>query len=363
MIKYNPDNERLKHRYYAFLKQAKGRDDATIDGVSMALRRFEEHTKFKDFRTFRPEQAVSFKAHLAKRANATTGKPLSKATQHQTSNALKTFFQWLSAEPGYRSRITYSHADYFNLSEKDVRVATAKRNRPVPSLEQIHHVLRLMPYGTETEKRDRALVAFLLLTGMRDGAVASMRIGLVNLDDACVFQDARLVKTKFAKTFRSWFFPVGGNALDVVTGWIGYLANDKLYGPDDPLFPISKVINGPNLHFIGAGLERRSWTNAGPIRKIVKEAFLKAGFAPFNPHSFRKTLVRLGQQLCKTPEEFKAWSQNLGHEDVMTTFSSYGDLDDHRRRQVLTDIMIEPSKNETQADERKRLIKRLGELG
>ena len=172
MTKYNPDNERLKHRYYAFLKQAKGRDDATIDGVSAALRRFEEHSRFKDFRTFRPEQAVSFKAHLAKQASATSGKPLSKATLHQTANALKAFFQWLSAEPGYRSRITYSHADYFNLSEKDVRVATAKRNRPVPSLEQLNHVLSRMPSSSETEVRDRALVAFLLLTGMRHPFVA-----------------------------------------------------------------------------------------------------------------------------------------------------------------------------------------------
>jgi hypothetical protein len=32
----------------------------------------------------------------------------------------------------------------------------------------------------------------------------------------------------------------------------------------------------------------------------------------FNPHSFRKTLALLGGRICKTPEEYKAWSQNLG---------------------------------------------------
>jgi len=40
----------------------------------------------------------------------------------------------------------------------------------------------------------------------------------------------------------------------------------------------------------------------------------------FNPHSFRNTLVRLGQEICRSPEEFKSWSQNLGHEKVLTTF-------------------------------------------
>jgi hypothetical protein len=28
--------------------------------------------------------------------------------------------------------------------------------------------------------------------------------------------------------------------------------------------------------------------------------------------------VRLGQRLCRTPEESKAWSQNLGHESEAT---------------------------------------------
>lgn len=30
----------------------------------------------------------------------------------------------------------------------------------------------------------------------------------------------------------------------------------------------------------------------------------------YGPHSFRKTLARLGQQACETPEQVKAWSQS-----------------------------------------------------
>ena len=44
--------------------------------------------------------------------------------------------------------------------------------------------------------------------------------------------------------------------------------------------------------------------------------FEQAGLPYFNPHSFRKTLVQLGETTCQSPEEFKAWSQNLGHEGV-----------------------------------------------
>jgi integrase/recombinase XerD len=61
------------------------------------------------------------------------------------------------------------------------------------------------------------------------------------------------------------------------------------------------------------------------MRTIFKDAFKTANLPYFNPHSFRKTLVRLGQTLCQSPEEFKAWSQNLSHEEVLTTFYSYGE--------------------------------------
>ncbi len=73
------------------------------------------------------------------------------------------------------------------------------------------------------------------------------------------------------------------------------------------------------------GVARENWSNANPIRAIFKTAFTQAGLEYYNPHSFRDTLVRLGEIVCRTPEEFKAWSQNLGHEQVLTTFSSYGE--------------------------------------
>jgi len=58
---------------------------------------------------------------------------------------LKRFFQWLAGQPGFKSKFQYSDADYFNLSEKDVRVATAKRQQKATTLEQVkpHNQLNL----------------------------------------------------------------------------------------------------------------------------------------------------------------------------------------------------------------------------
>ena len=59
--------------------------------------------------------------------------------------------------------------------------------------------------------RNRAVVAFTLLTGARDGAIASLKRKHVDVVDGKVVQDAREVRTKFSKTFTTWFFPVGRN--------------------------------------------------------------------------------------------------------------------------------------------------------
>jgi integrase len=88
-------------------------------------------------------------------------------------------------------------------------------------------------------------------------------------------------------------------------------------------------------HFVASGLDRKHWSNAGPIRKIFKDAFAAAGLPYFNPHSFRNSLALLGGQICKSPEAYKAWSQNLGHENVLTTFLSYGDVAPHRQAEII----------------------------
>ena len=40
-------------------------------------------------------------------------------------------------------------------------------------------------------------------------------------------------------------------------------------------------------------------------------------------------------QRCRTPEEYKAWSQNLGHEHVLTTFCSHGDVSCYRQSEIM----------------------------
>ena len=341
MLKHNPNNERIKHKYFTFLKEAMRVSETTIDGVAKALARFEEHNKYKDFKTFRHEQATSFKKQLIEQKALYKDTKLSKSTLHSTFAHLKRFFEWLAREQGYKSRIQYSDAEYFNTSNKDLQVAMARRVQKVPTVEQIKHVLAGIPRNTEIEQRNRALIAFTLLTGARDSAIASAKLKHINLEEGSFDQDARDVKTKFSKTFKTTFFPVGVEIKQIVNDWVTYLKTEKLYGNDDPLFPMTE--NGLDEHqqFTCIGLKLKHWSTASPIREIFRESFQSVGLSYFNPHSFRHTLVQLGYVVCKKDiESLKAWSQNLGHDSMLTTLYSYGEIAPHRQSEILQGLAV-----------------------
>lgn len=346
MSKHNAANTRIKREYFHYLKEARRRDEQSIDQVAKALARFEEVTGHKDFKRFHREQAVAFKKRLGAEKNARTGKPLARATVHSTLSALREFFIWLAGQPGYKSRIAYCDADYFNLSEKDVRIAKAAREKPVPTLEQVHLVLATMPTETDIEKRNCALIALALLTGARAAALASLKLKHIDLEQGCVHQDARDVKTKGSKTFTTWFCPVGGDAIQIVSDWCERLRAGLFWGDDDPLFPKTLMGLGEQGGFQAVGLTREHWSGTGPIRAIYRDAFAAADLPYFNPHCFRDALVQLGERICTTPEQFKAWSQNIGHERVLTTLTSYGKVPAARQADLIRGMGCESIANE-----------------
>ena len=358
MPQHNIENERIKRAYFRHLRAARGLSEASIDAAVKAIHRFEVSTGFRSFRKFHVEQAIAFRRRLEDATAVRTDEPLSKATISHTLGAMRAFIIWLAEQPGYRSRIRYSDAAYFRLSEKDERIAKAPKERKVPTPEQIEHVLQNMPAKTEIERRDRALIAFTWLTGVRDGALASLKIKHVNLAEGFVNQDPREVRTKNSKAIMTTFFPVGGSARQIVEEWIDHLLKQRLWGHDDPVFPATHIEQDAERRFQGGGLSRNHWANAGPICRVFKQAFAAAGMPYFNPHSFRHALVRLGQSVCKTPEQFKAWSQNLGHEQVLTTFNSYGNVPQHRQSDIIKALGSGPALD----DQFRQLAKQVAEL-
>ena len=337
------ENERIKRQYFTYLREAKHLAERTLDSVARGVALFETFTKGQDFRKFHIQQAIDFKASLTTQTNRQGRAGLSVASRHTILQVLKNFFQWLARQRGYK-RISYSDAEYFSLSAKETRIATTRREQPVPTIEQIRHVIYSMPTESEIQRRNQAVVAFMLLTGARVSAVASLRLKHVDLIEGKVVQDAREVNTKASKTFTTYFFPVGGDIRAIVAAWISYLRTQKLMGHDDPLFPATRTGVGKNQQLEPQGLVSTHWSDGEPIRRIFQDAFRGAGLPYFKPHAFRKTLAMLGEQLCSTPEQFKAWSQNFGHDEVLTTFVNYGEVSSWRQASIMRDLGGEPKR-------------------
>lgn len=351
-MKHNEENERIKRAYRLHLKAARGLNEASIDVATAAIHRFEESTAFRPFKKFHFEQAVAFRRRLDDARNERTGHPISKATALQVLNALRAFFLWLAEQPGYRSRVRYSDAAYFRLSEKDTRVAKATKARKVPTPEQIERVLERSPVVTVIERRNRAIVAFTWLTGVRDGALISLKLKHVDLAKQLVDQDPREVRTKNSKQLRTTFFGVGGSAQRILVEWIAELRGDHLWGNDDPLFPATAIGQDAEQQFAAVGLSRTHWATADAVQKIFKQLFESAGLHGFNPHSFRHALAALGERTCRNPEQFKAWSQNLGHQGVLTTFSSYGAVSEQRQAELIKALAECPEQKDDGLTER-----------
>jgi integrase len=337
MRKVVEDNERVKRDYVFYLEQAEGLDEKSTDKVLAAILKFEESTGFRSFKNFNVEQAAKFKSTLSK-AKGRHGKPLSHSTIDATLAMLRNFFKWLAGQSGYKSRIAYSDAGYFRSSRKAARIAHERREKEFPSMQACAHAFQTMPDETDFEKRNKALFAFFMLTGARVGAAASLRLKHVDLFHRRIKQDAREVNTKAAKSIDSTFFPVGPVYLEEFTRWYTHLVDIRFFGPTDALFPKAEIGIAGSGGFTVTGISRHPYANTTPLNQIIRQAFAAVQLPQYTPHSFRSTLAMLGQERCKTMEELKAWSMNLGHESISTTVTAYMPVSRQRRSDLLRNL-------------------------
>ena len=330
MRKINEENERIKRKY---LRTAKRKDKSTVIKAAEAIQRFEASTNYASFKKFRIEQVVRFRDNLDDEISKTTGKQLSKSTIASVLAANKAFF-WLADKSGYKSRVGHSDSDYFNMDAKGQRVARTARETPYPSLEMVRHTFDQMPSNTIFQRRDKAILAFIMITGATDESVSSLRLKHINLIDEYVYQDARDVRTKGAKTITTYFLPVDPAYTEFFVDWVHYLQKEMLFGPDDPLFPPLDMgqVGG---EFTVQGFKREIYRNAKAIRKVIKGAFQNAGLPTSTPHAFRKTLVKWAVWYYPTVEEFKAFSLNIGHSRVVTTASAYCHVSLERQAELI----------------------------
>ena len=283
MIKVSAKNERTKRAFFRYLKNADGCCDATINSIESAILLWQEFAKNEDFALYNADKAIEFKKWLGKREHQ--GKPLSLVTYHAYLRHLRKFFTWLVREPGYKSRIKPNAVEFLKVTEKEERMATQSAPRNYPSLEYVRKLVGSINIRHEIDLRDRALISFTLLSGMRDQAIARLPLGCFDEAKLSIVRNPRQgVKTKFAKLIPTTIFAFDEKLLGYIIDWSKHL-KAKGFGSQDPLFPRAKADQGTDkLSFESSTeVELAYWHGAGRVRVISVGVRSKLAF-PITHH-------------------------------------------------------------------------------
>ena len=351
MDKINIKNELTKRRYLQYLREAEGLSESTITGIEQAVNLFERFVKNLDFDSIKTKNIIEFKRWLSRREFR--NKKISLKTYKSYLNYLKKFFLWLSIQPGYKSKIKRDIIEYFNLRKKENRIVTAQDQKVrYPSIEYCKELVSSIKGESEIDMRDRALIAFTCLTGMRDHAIVSLPLGCVDENELIVRQDpSEGVKTKFTKYIISKIFKIDKNLLDEVLKWIRYLKK-KGFSLKDPLFPRSKDNQTNEVLTFQHPTEVVPifWKTTNGIRAVFKYRSEQAGLEYFSPRALRHTAVYSVVRNAKNGRELKAVSQHFGHNDVRVTLQVYGNYSEEDLIEALSQIKFDDKHNTSLAD-------------
>ncbi len=321
------ENEQIKRDFYLQLSGGRGFAKASIQVHADAIAQWQTFTENDDFSNFNKIKAGGFVVWLSTRSAKTKTGKLALVTQSNYLRHIRKFFEWLSDQPGYRSKILKSEVSFLRLSKKDASIARQGTTKQMPTFEQGQKLIQSIVIRNELDQRDRALISLIFITGIRISAATTLRMKNFDKLEEIIDQNAADgVKTKASKRIPCTFFPIGwDDPKRYFLKWYLYLES-KGFLPDDPIFPatlggFAAEKNNHNNDLIS----RNCWSSSGPAREIFQKRFLDAGLPYFHPHSFRHLIVGiLSKNRHLTEEQRKAISLNLGHEDVVTTFGSYG---------------------------------------
>jgi site-specific recombinase XerC len=224
------------------------------------------------------------------------------------------FFTWLSDnEPGHKQKQVWIKT----LRVK--RLLDVPKNRDFVTLEEILAIARA-PVFTIRDRRARAALCFLYLSGIRIDAFVSLTFSSVNIEKKEVYQFPSLgVRTKNRKHAVTYLLDIP-ELLEVVQAW-----HDEVWtlGAPGLWFPILSSRTGRMVSG-SPGLSRSTLA-----RREFRYFLARVGLPYHSPHKFRHGHVHFGLERCNDMADFKAVSLNVMHSSVKTTDEFYSVLSDN----------------------------------
>jgi site-specific recombinase XerC len=325
-------NDRLLYDWQVYA----GRHDAkTVDAYLISIRDFERYVSGRPFADIKDRDAHGWRADLIARTQVTGSEGgLSRSTVRHRASNLRAFFHWLAKQNGFKHLASVS--GYFALPRGLTAVNDLTGPRAYPTLMEAIQMLAGLPETRLIDRRDRAIFAMAFIAGLRESALISLRMRHVDVTQRKVFHDGQTLRAKNGKSFVIDWFPRTEAFQTVFCAWhdearaLGLRDNDALF-PDALVLSRLRALTTPDRPAI------QPMHSASTVDAIFRKASSIVGHH-YTPHSARHMLANLGDQLCRTSERRKAWSQNLGHETEAITWQHYGRVSAERKADLFTEF-------------------------
>ncbi len=340
-----PDNEKMKKRYEKYLIGADEAAVSTVDQYLRAINMLERCNNYLDFRKYDVDNILKFKEEI--RSHERNGKPVSPRTTRTFLLHVRKFFGWLCIQPGYKATKILILIAYLKPNKTEDRLSSTSQVTDVPDIEYVLALCGSIKINCDIDLRDRALIAFLLMTGIRIRAAISLPYCCIDKETLIVDQDPdKNVKTKFGKRIISIVFPFDQKLINYIKTYLELLSLQG-FKPEEPIFSKNEIEYDPSENlFVNPGkLSHKFWEGSMGVGQMLKRRSIEAGLKYYSPHKFRHgtshILYNLGLDAC----EAKVISQALGHECISTTFAYYGNYSSIELKTKLTSLKFDKGNN------------------
>lgn len=253
------------------------------------------------------------------------GRPLAASSLTGLMTSIQVFFTWMKKMHPSRYRPVDPLWIEGLRPSRDRRMESELVERELFSLEDVRKMMAA-PAENAQERRTRAAVAFLFLSGMRIGAFVTLPVECVDLARGQVYQlPAKGVRTKNRKAAVTFLLEIP-DLLSVCKEW------DQEVRSAGGLW--YSALDTAGKRFIQTSRAGRS-SGRSDFCKYLRELCNRAGVKYHSPHKLRHGHAVFALKHARDMKDLKAISENLMHSTVGITDGIYGRLVEDDRRNLI----------------------------
>lgn len=221
-----------------------------------------------------------------------------------------------------------------------IRYKKMSDGKPQPKVFTLDDMKKITEFQPKTlaQKRTKAAACFLFLSGMRIGAFLSIPIKNIDLENNVIKQYPETgVCTKFRKKSDTYLFDVPEipELIEVVKEWDFFVRQNS---PENcgwyaRIGDDGKTLNPRNIDL--PAKYKPIHDAESNFRYWLKDLCELVGIEYKNPHAFRHGITHYAMSKATTPQEYKAISMNLMHNNTTITDEVYSQLDSEAVKRTL----------------------------